>query len=193
MIEFVKNALLKGLVVLVPLVLLYLTLRELFDVLIDVATPIAELFPKDAFNWISNTEILAALLVVGITLILGGLAMIPLVRRFGRFLERNTLGHLPLYRMIKTLVGSFLELEDTNSFRPALVNLGEGLSEPAYIIEDQGAERIVVLIPWSPTSFAGSVKLVPRDRVQRLDLTLDEFSVVLANFGLGMTDSIRQK
>jgi len=186
MFKYLKNALFNGLIILIPLVLLYITLRELLELLIVVATPIADLFPEDAFKWAQDPEIVAGLLVVVTALLLGILATIPAVRAAGRYLESNTVGHLPIYRMIKTLVLAFLEVEGADAFRPALVRGDDGSAEPAYIIEDGGLADIVVMLPWTPASFAGSVRLVPRSRVQRLDVTLDEFSMTLSNFGLGL-------
>ncbi len=190
MLSFLKNAFLGGLIILIPLVLLYITIRELIELLVGFATPIADLFPPDTFEWIQNPEVLAGLLIVLSAVLLGTLAAIPPVRKAGQWLERSTVGHLPLYRMIKTFVSAFLEMEDAEAFRPALVEDGEGGANPCYVIEDNGRPKVVVLIPWSPASFAGSVKLVPRERVHRLDLTFDEFSLALANFGLGMQDLV---
>jgi uncharacterized membrane protein len=123
-----------------------------------------------------------------IAFLLGAMAAVPAVRKAGASLEQNTVGHLPLYRMIKTFVTAFLELEDGTSFRPALIVDDEGGAEPCYIIEESEDEgNVVVLVPWSPASFAGSVRLVPTSRIKRLDLTFDQFSLSLANFGLGMS------
>jgi uncharacterized membrane protein len=56
------------------------------------------------------------------------------------------------------------------------------------VIEDRGRPRVVVLIPWAPTAFAGSVKLVKRECVHYLDVTLDEFSLSLTHLGTGMSE-----
>ena len=47
MFKFLKNALMRGLVILVPLVILYVTFRELLEIMVGIATPIADLFPED--------------------------------------------------------------------------------------------------------------------------------------------------
>lgn len=187
MINWLKNAFFKGLVILIPLVLLWIAIRELVQLLVAFATPIADVLPAKALDWVQNPALVAPVLIVFIAIFLGTMAMIPGVRRAGTFVERNTLGNLPLYRMIKTFITAFLEVEDTASFRPALIMDAEGGAEPCYLIEDiEEQENVVVLVPWSPASFAGSVRLVPRGRIKRLDITLDEFSLSLANFGLGM-------
>jgi uncharacterized membrane protein len=187
MLNWFKHAFFKGLIVLIPLVLLWITLRELVELLIAFAQPIADFLPPDTLEWIEEPEFVAPVLIVLIALILGGLASIPMVRKAGAWLEAHTLGYLPFYRMIKTFITAFLEVENTSSFRPALILDDEGGAEPCYIIEESEAHaNVVVLVPWSPASFAGSVRLVPRRRVRRLDLTFDELSLKLANFGLGM-------
>lgn len=187
MFRMIKTAFFKGLIILIPLVLLWLTIRELVELLVAFAEPIADAFPAGSFDWVRNPELVSPILIVVIAILLGVLASIPLVRKTGAALESNTLGHLPLYRMIKTFVAAFLEVEEDAAFRPALILDDEGGAEPCYVIEEKkGAPNVVVLVPWSPASFAGSVKLVPRARIRRLDLTFDEFSLSLANFGLGM-------
>jgi len=193
MLNWLKTSFFKGLVILIPLVLLWITLRELVELLVDFADPIANAFPGGVFDEVKNPKLVAPLLIVVIAILLGALAKVPLFRRAGAAVERNTIGYLPLYRMIKSFITAFLELEEAASFRPALIVDDEGGAEPCYVIEDEGdAPNVVVLVPWSPTSFAGSVKLVPRGRIRRLDVTFDDLSLSLTNFGLGMDDLVRR-
>ena len=102
MLRFLKNAFFTGLIILIPVVLLYFAIRELIEALIAVATPIADLLPEGLLEPIQDPEILAAILVVVTAVLLGSLAAIPPVKAAGRWVEGKTLGHLPLYRMIKT-------------------------------------------------------------------------------------------
>jgi uncharacterized membrane protein len=174
-------------VILVPLILLWFAIKEIIGLLVAAAEPIADILPPSFFDWVRHPELVSPVVIVLIAMVLGALASIASVRKAGASLERNTLGRLPLYRMIKTFVAAFLEMEDASSFRPALIMDDEGGAEPCYVIEDTaGLSNVVVLVPWSPASFAGSVRLVPRHRIKRLKLTFDEFSLSLANFGLGM-------
>ena len=50
MFKFVKNAIFKGLIIMIPLVVVLLTIRELFDMMIQFATPLADLFPRGTFT-----------------------------------------------------------------------------------------------------------------------------------------------
>jgi uncharacterized membrane protein len=193
MIKFIKSALVNGLAMLLPVVLVFLAIREIFELLVNIATPIADLFPEGTFDHIKETEILAVLLIIGLAIFLGILSKIKAGRVLGHGIEKYTLNKIPMYRMLKSLVGAFLNLESEESFKPAFLETDSGDLEPAYVIEDRGRPLVVVMIPWAPTAFAGLVKLVKRERVHRLDVTLDEFSLSLTHLGTGMSDLLPEE
>lgn len=193
MLNLLKNALLKGLAILIPLVLLYITLRELLEMMVGLATPIADLFPVDTFDVEHETEIVALLLIVGTTILLGLLAAIKPVRLFGAWLEGKVLNPIPIYRMLKSLMSAMLDMEDESAFQPALLDSGGGTKDPIYVVEDRGHGPVVVMLPWTPTPFAGSIKVVERERVELLPVTLDQFSLALTHFGLGISEVLEIK
>jgi len=192
MFNFLKNAIFRGLVVLIPVVVLYVTIRELLQLMVALATPIADLFPSGTFDHQKETEIIAALLVVGTALFLGILASVKPSRLAGKWVEDRTLNHLPMYRMLKSFVAAFLALEDEDSFKPALLSNSDCTREPCYVIEDRGYNQVVIMKPWTPTPFAGSLMIVKKSQVEILPLTLDEFSLSLTHFGLGLADQIAE-
>jgi uncharacterized membrane protein len=188
MIKFLKSALVNGLAMLLPVVLVFLAIKEIFGLLVNIATPIADLFPLGTFDHVNETTILAVLLICGMAIFLGILSKLKVGQALGHSIEKHTLFKIPMYRMLKSLVGAFLNVESEESFKPAFIENDAGDLEPAYVIEDRGRPRVVVLIPWAPTAFAGSVKLVKRECVHYLDVTLDEFSLSLTHLGTGMSD-----
>ncbi|MFC1776501.1 hypothetical protein ACFL3I_04060 [Pseudomonadota bacterium] len=193
MIKFLKSALVNGLIILLPVVLLYLGIKEIFALLVTIATPIADLFPQGTFDHVKETQIIAILLIVGVALFLGIVSKLKFGRVIGHNIEKYALSKIPMYRMLKSFVGAFLNLESESSFKPALLENSSGDMDPVYVIEDSGRPRLVVLVPWSPTAFAGSVKLVKRERVHYLDLSLDEFSLSLTHLGIGMSELLPDK
>ncbi len=193
MFDYIKNAFIKGLVILIPAVILYITFKELIGMMVGLATPIADLFPEDTFDLEHETEIIAALLIIGTALILGILASIKPSRVVGSYVESRLLNHVPMYRMLKSLVSAFLNLEDEESFKPAFLRLENGSMEPIYVVEERSDEFSVVMSPWTPTPFAGQVKLVLSKNVELAPVSLDEFSLALTHFGLGMSDVMQKK
>jgi len=188
MIKFLKSAFVNGLVILLPVVLVFLAIKEILALLVNIATPIADLFPAGTFDHIQETNIIAILLIAAVAILLGTLSKIKAGRMLGKGIEKHTLYKVPMYRMLKSLVAAFLDLESEESFKPAFLEDASGNMEPIYVIEDRGRPRVVVLVPWAPTAFAGSVKLVRRECVHFMDVTLDEFSLALTHLGTGMSD-----
>jgi uncharacterized membrane protein len=192
MFSFIKTALLRGLVILIPVVLVFLTLRELVEIMIQFATPIADLFPPDFILEGDPLWLIALLLILATALLLGLLWSSSPTRRAIEWVEDQTIGHLPMYRMMKSLVAAFLNLEDEKSFKPACLRGEDGSLDPVYVIEEHGDDMVVVLQPWTPTAFAGSLKVVRRDRVQFVPVTLDDFSLALTHFGVGLSENLKK-
>ncbi len=187
MFKFLKSAIFNGLVILLPVLFLFIILKEFAELIIGLATPLADLFPRDAIESIPETEVLAALLILVAALTIGVVSKSSLGASMGRYLERRTLDKLPVYRPLKSLLNALLGSEQSESFKPAFFLNDSGVAEPVYIVEDTGRPRLIVLIPWTPASFAGSLKLVPREQVHKLDLTLDEFSLSIGHYGVGLS------
>jgi uncharacterized membrane protein len=188
--KFVKTALFGGLGILLPILLLVIVLKEFVELLIGLATPIANLLPEKLIESIPQTEVLAALLIVAASLVLGLLSMMPLTRAAGEAFEQRILSKVPVYLPLKSLLQALLGSEQADTFQPAFIRNDDESMEPCYIIEDVGRPRLLVLVPWTPASFAGSLKLIPRERVHPVDLTFDEFSLAIGHFGVGLQESL---
>jgi uncharacterized membrane protein len=191
--SFLKKALFGGLGILLPILLLIIVLKEFVELMIGLATPIADLLPKKLIESVPETEVLAVLLIVVTSLVIGLLSMIPVVRAAGESFERRVLSKVPVYLPLKSLLQALLGSEEAEKFQPAFIKNDDGSLEPCYIVEDIGRPRLFVLVPWTPASFAGSLKLIPRERVHPIDLTFDEFSLAIGHFGVGLADSLPEE
>jgi uncharacterized membrane protein len=188
--EFLKTTALGGLLVLLPVLLLFLLIAEILQLVIALATPIADLFPKGTFDEINFPVLIALILIVGASFVLGLAMHSAAGRRFGGWIEKNILGRLPAYNAVKSLTKGFVGEKEGASFRPALLISPDGERELAYVIEDHGDGQATVMIPWSPAAFAGSVKIVNQDRIELLDTNLGDFSRVLSHWGVGVRDML---
>lgn len=185
LLEFLKTCLIGGLLVLLPLVLFYLLLSELLQVVVALATPIADLFPKGTFDQVKMPVVLGIILIVGASFVFGLALRSVALRRLGTWLERTLLGRLPLYNAVKQLGRGLVGAQEDNAFRSAVLNSPNGEKEIVLVIEDYGDGEVTVLVPWAPASFAGSVKIINSDRIEMLDASLGDTSRVLAHWGVG--------
>ena len=193
LLDFLKTTALGGLFVLLPILLLYLLLAELLQLVVALATPIADLFPKETFDRFNAPVLVALVLIVGVSFLFGLTLRSVKLRQIGIWLERTMLGRLPLYGAVKSLSRGLAGAEQDTAFRPAVLNSADGEREIVYVIEDHGDGQVTVLIPWAPASFAGSVKIVRRDRIEMLDARLGDVSRALSHWGVGVHELLTVK
>ena len=187
MFKFLKDSLLIGLYVLLPLLLLWIGIREIGGLLTQMATPIADLIGGKYFEDLLAPGAIAIVLIVGVSILLGIIARLGFIAAVGNKVETSVLNHVPMYQMLKVICGALVR-SDESDVSPALISDGEGGGEPCYVMEDHGNGLTTVLLPWSPASFAGSIRVVPSARLQHLDCTIDEYSRSISLMGVGVAE-----
>jgi len=190
-VQFIKSRVLTGLYVLLPLMLLWIGLREIGGLLADMAEPIADMFPSKYFDDLKWPGVVAALLIVGASFVIGLAAMLSVVERLSHKFEQTFLYRVPMYKMLKIISSSLVNAE-TSDVKPAIVKSGDGGGDPCYVMEDHGTGLATVLLPWSPASFAGSIKVVPRSQLEYLHCSIDEYSRSLSFMGVGIADCLEK-
>jgi len=190
--NFLKTTLLGGLFILLPLILLWLGLKEIAGLLVAMATPIADLLPAGVFEKLRAPAVVAFVLIVFASFILGLAAKSAFISRIGRNIEGGVLDKVPMYRMLK-IISSALMDTDESDVRPALISDASGGGDPCYVMEKHQDGRATVLLPWSPASFAGSIKVVRQADLELLDCSIDEYSRSLSQMGIGIEDCVSAK
>ena len=190
--DFLKTTLVGGVLIVLPLLLFYMLLSEILGMVVALATPIADLFPKETFDEVKMTVLLAVILIVGVSFIFGLALRSSLLRRSGLWVENKTLGHLPIYKAVKGLSRGLAGAKEDGVFKPAILTSSDGSREIVYLIEEHDDGQATILVPWTPTSFAGSIKILSRERIELLDASLGDTSAVLSNWGVGAKDLLNK-
>ena len=178
-VEFLKTSLIGGLFVLLPLVLFYLLLSELLQVVVALATPIADLFPKGTFDQVKMPVVIGIVLIVGASFLFGLALRSASLRGLGLWIERTLLDRLPLYNAVKRMGRGLVGAQGDSAFRSGLFSSSNGEKEIVYVIEDHGDGQMTILLPFAPASFAGSVKIVSSDRIEILETSFGDASRLL--------------
>ena len=186
--EFLKTIIVGSLFVLLPLILFYLLLAELLQLVVVLATPIADLFPPGTFDEAKAPVLLAVVLILGSSFLFGLALRSMALRRFGLYIERTLLGRLPLYTAVKGLSRGLVGAKEETAFRPGVLHSPDGDRAIVYVIEDHGDGHLTVLVPLAPASFSGYVKIMASERIEMLDANLDEVSRALSFWGVGVRD-----
>ncbi len=185
--NFLKTTLLGGLFLLLPIMLLWIGIQEIGGLLVAMATPIADMLPGQMFENLVAPGLVAVVLIVGASFLLGLAAKATWLRDLGRKFEDSILYKVPMYRMLKIMSGALIDYNNSH-VDAALVKDEAGGGDPCYVIEKHADGRATVLLPWSPASFAGSIKVVQQSQLEILPCTLDEFSRSLSQIGVGVEE-----
>ena len=185
--SFLKTTLLGGLFLLLPIMLLWVGLQEIGGLLVAMATPIADMLPGKMFEDLLAPGVIALVLIVAASFVLGLAAKATWLRDLGRKFESSVLYKIPMYRMLKIISGALIDY-DNSHVDAALVKDETGGGDPCYVIEKHADGRATVMLPWSPASFAGSIKVVQQSQLEILPCTLDEFSRSLSQIGVGVEE-----
>ena len=185
--SFLKTTLLGGLFLLLPIMLLWVGLQEIGGLLVAMATPIADMLPGKIFEDLLAPGVVALVLIVAASFVLGLAAKATWLCNLGRKFESSVLYKVPMYRMLKVISGALVD-PDNSHVDAALVKDETGGGDPCYVMEKHADGRATVLLPWSPASFAGSIKVVQQSRLEILPCSLDEFSRSLSQIGVGVEE-----
>jgi uncharacterized membrane protein len=185
--KFLKTTLLSGLSIILPLMLLWIGIKEIGGLLELMATPIADMLPGQHFEKLKVPGVIAALLIVCVAFILGLTSRLSSLRDIGRNIEKSILFKIPMYRMLKTISGALVD-SSTSDVDAAIVRDGSGGGDPCYVMEKHKDGRATVLLPWSPASFAGTIKIVQQSDLEMLNCSVDEYSRSLSQMGVGVEE-----
>lgn len=181
-----------GLLVVLPVMLFILLLSEILGLIVGLATPIADLFPAGTFGDPKHPVALAVVLLFAASLLIGIVMKSEAATRLGNWIQEKSVGNIPLYRFVQSLVAGLIGAEESASFKPALFDAGNNIKEIVYLVEDLGDGTHTALFPYAPTGFAGPVKVVPKDRIEPLDSSLGDMSLALNHMGLGAGTLIKK-
>jgi len=182
-VRFIKATLIGGLFVVLPVVVLYLLALKAVQLAVQVSTPIAAVVPAE-LSPIKSPLLIATILIVGASFLVGLAMYSRPARRCGHWLEAQTLQRIALYKFFKGLTGAMGGADDAG-FRPALLTLPTGAKAFALIIEEHGDGGATVFVPSAPTPTVGTVQIAERDQLQILNLRGRDVLQMLSHWGIG--------
>lgn len=186
LVEFLKTTLIGGLLIVVPVYLTLLLLGKALKGMVALLAPIVALLPERVHHF---GQILAIVLVVLVCFMLGLIARTGLGRRAIEAFERRVLERMPGFAMLRSVVRRVSGSSDDAQFQPVLVEI-EALT-PAFIVEEIDDDRFVVLVPSVPTPAAGSLYILPRQRVHWVDVPVTEAVAVITRWGTGTSKLLK--
>jgi uncharacterized membrane protein len=176
----VVAALLRGLVVLVPIYVTGLLLLKAASSFAGFIRPIANLLP----DWIPAAQLLSLLLVVALCLLVGLSVNTRPGRTVWKGIQQSAMQRVPGYASIQNLTQQLAGESHTTAWKPALVEIEEALV-PAFIIEELEDGHVTVFVPSVPTPLAGAVYILTPERVHAVDVPFKQAIKAVSQWGAG--------
>ena len=183
--EFVKNTLVGGLLIVVPIYLAVLLLLKAMQSVMGLVRPLAQLLPA----WIPADNILSLLLVLSLCFLIGLAVRAPIGRALRERLEQSLFERIPGYALLRSLTQRLAGESRENVWQPALAEIEEALV-PAFIIEELEDGSFTVFVPSIPTPLAGAVYVLSRDRVHPLDVPFTQAIQTVSRWGSGAKELV---
>ena len=184
--EFTKTTLIGGVLIILPIYIAVLLLAKAAQALLGLLAPLTFQIP-------AGTEfrgIIAILVLVVVCFIVGLIVRTGPGLRAKNAFEQTVLEKLPGYSFLRGFAKRLTGRSEEQTLQPALVEIEDALV-PALIVEALDNNAFTVLVPSAPTPMAGSIYILPGDRVHPVDIPLAKAIGVFSKWGTGAGEFVR--
>lgn len=175
-----RDRVMAGLIFLVPLFAVILILQKLWTVLSGSGKYLSKLLGLKPLLGSSAAPVVTTLLLVILFYFFGWLVKFSSLNHIRDWIENKVLQYIPGYLVYKAQISEKLGPK-TDERIPVWITTDSG-KRPGLLIAEQGEEAIVFL-PNSPDSNNGTVSMVSRQRIIKLDMSASAFIKSLQKFG----------
>ena len=183
--EFMINAMVGGVMVLLPIYLAVLVLLKGMQTVAKLVQPIAALLP----DWLPGENFLSLLAVLIVCFVVGAAVRTRAGRVVRERLETSFFGRLPGYTLFRSLARELVGEGEEKVWKPVLAEIEEALV-PAFIIEELDDGRFTVFVPSIPTPLAGAVYILSPERVHLVDVPFSQAIKSISRWGSGSKDLV---
>jgi uncharacterized membrane protein len=183
----IKSVFLTGLLIVFPAWLATLLFLKVLMHLKGLVKPITVAMP-DGVNHPMPWSILAFALTC---FAVGLLFHTALGKLAGRAIEGAVLKRIPGYSSLRNIANQVADFESQKGFKPALIDVEDGCLAPAFLIEDHEHGLSTVFMPSVPTPMAGSIFIMPSERVHPIDIPVTTMMKCISKWGTGSSELIK--
>ena len=192
MFAFLGKRFVAGFFILLPLILSYLLIRALFDVLLVLTAPIADLIPESDFPEVWVHRLTVVVVLVLLSLFVGLVGESPMGKRLGQWFETKVLSRFAPYAMLRSFSRRLTGDDVPGQLQPALVSVGTGARMMAFIVEEHSDGNLTLFVPFAAAPGVGNIQIVAAERVERIDAPIMDTLGCLFNWGSG-TEALLKK
>ncbi len=182
-ISTVRNIMLGGLFFLAPVVLFLIVIAKIFKILQVVLHPVLRRFPDARLAGLALHEVIAVLILLLLCFCVGLLAATKRAKQFIQWLEQIVLGHIPGYKVLKSIGNRMAGLEE-EKIKVVLARVDDGW-QLSFLIEQLDDNLYTVFVPSTPSPWSGSLYHLEKDRIKWTNITKKEALNCISQMGIG--------
>jgi len=186
---YIINAIVAGLIVILPLGLLFLVLQFILGIAANLLQPLTGLMGFSAedggltVGFISSIILLVSLFFIGISV-----SSISGKRNF-ILAEENVFHKIPFYSTLRNTIKAFVEREKKPFRDVVLIDCyGTGALMTGLVTDEHPSGLITVFVPTSPNPANGCVYHVPKHLVIYLNCTIEQAMHTVVTAGVGFSN-----
>jgi len=183
--QFLVNALVGGVLVVLPIYLAVLVLLKGAQSVGKLIRPFTMLLPE----WLPAEHVLSLVLVLTVCFLIGVAIRTRLGTAIRERMETSVFERIPGYALFRSLTQQVAGEGRENVWKPALVEIEEALV-PGFIIEELDDGRFTVFVPSVPTPLAGAVYILTPERVHPLDVPFTQAIKTVSRWGSGSKELV---
>jgi uncharacterized membrane protein len=186
--NFLRTSFMGGILVVLPMVILFLVFRWIFSFMFDLVSPVTMLLMKTG----TMHEILAGFLALMIIMLVCFLIGVAIKTRWGHFthnsLEDYVLRYAPGYSLIKETVMIFLGRKTPPFSKVALVRIFATPTLMTALVTDEHPDgSFTVFVPTAPNPTSGNIYHLKQENVFLVDVPVEEAIRSILGCGAGST------
>ncbi len=164
-----------------PLIVSFILLEKLHNLLLPVTHWVESQLHITRLLGVMGVFVISIFLMLLLGYLCGLLLGSPYVKRQMEKYESSVLSKIPMYNLIKTVFGSQTGVESQSHFHPALLYNDDGFSL-CYVTSETEQHYAVCLVRGGLNG--GEVKIVLKEKVRLLNISLPEFSRLIKQYGI---------
>ena len=182
--RFLVTTLIGGLLIVLPIGLLFFLVRALWNFVQKLIQPIIKLLK---FENITNDTVIG---LIAFALVIAGCFMLGLfVRtRFGkglwRYIEKNVLEVIPFYKTIKDTVGTLFSSRGKSFKKVVLVDVMQ-TTMTGFVTDEHQNGLYTVFVPTAPNPTNGFIFHLPKGKLEFLDINPEDAMRTIIGVGTG--------
>lgn len=191
MLNRLRDLMIDGVLLALPVAATAYLLQKLFGSLLHVLSPVTHLLPKGHYFGMAALDLAAIALLIAMLIALGAFARSTPGTRLAQSLERIVLSKIPGYLVIKSIAADLSSAERETGMRPALVAFDDNTVLGFVVEEADAGGMVTVFVPDAPAAASGSVVLVLRERVTLVDVATGSAMHTMKQRGIGLQQLTR--